>query len=378
MAHFPTLEPVLVSNGTFLIDRQLDRTGRVEVGVGDIVMPGDVVARTGNVEKSFTLYLANELGVPNDSLRKYLAKSVGSTVSEGETIARVRRGLRTASVRSPAAGTLIHVDDTDGTVTLSASTGPRELKALVHGEVDRILPDRGVTIRSRGSRVYGIVGFGGEATGPLIVGIDRHDREMTADQVSKDWSGGIVLGGMTVGVPALNRLKEAGVAAVIVGSISEGDVRRFLGSSAGTGSVAFWASGGNGFINLSSEASLVIVATEGFGRHPMAEPVFQFLASNGGASVSVNAQTSVGARLSRPELYISGDGGSEDGPVSDSLDEGRQVRVIDARRLGTVGAIRSGPSDHSLSNGVRRTYVSIQFPTGDVINVPSSNIEVLA
>lgn len=287
---FPSLEPVIVDSGSFLIDRQLNRAGHVEVGVGDRVAPETVVARTGNIEKSFTLYLANELGVPNESLKKYLAKSIGSSVNEGETIARVRRGLRTAAVRSPAAGTLVHVDDGEGTVTLTASTGPLELKALVDGEIEQIYSERGVVIRTTGSRVYGIVGFGGEATGTLTVGIDRHDRELTTDQVNKDWRGAVVLAGMTVGVPTLNRLKEIGAAGVIVGSIAEADVRRFLSAGSTVAPGGFWTAHGQWYAAQSESTSPVIMVTEGFGRHSMSEPIFEFLVSKAGASVSMHGQ----------------------------------------------------------------------------------------
>lgn len=375
MTTFPTLDPVLVRSGSFYIDRQLDRPGRVEVGVGDTVTPTDVVARTGNIEKSFTLYLANELGVPNDSLHKYLATSVGSTVSEGDPIARVRRGLRTAAVRSPATGTLVNVDDAEGTVTLSTSSGPRELKALVHGEVEAILPDRGVTLRTGGARVYGIVGFGTEASGPIIAGIDRHDREMTSDHVSKDWKGGIVLAGMTVGVPTLTRLRDAGVAGVIVGSIAEGDVRRFLASSEAD-SVAFWATNGNGFSSQGVDAPFVIMVTEGFGRYPMAEPVFQFLSSQSGNSASMHGQTVVGSTLVRPELYIAG--ASDDTSTGTGLIEaGRTVRIVNAERLGTVATITSDSQTRALSNGASRDYVTVELASGQQSWVPASNVEVV-
>lgn len=377
MTSFPTLEPVVVDGGAFLIDRQLDRAGHVEVGVGDDVTPETLVARTGNIEKSFTLYLANELGVANDSLKKYLAKSIGSAVNEGETIARVRRGLRTAAVRSPATGTIVHVDDKEGTVTLTASTGPRELKALVSGEVERIHSDRGVTIRTIGSRVYGIVGFGGEATGTLTVGIDRHDRELTADQVNKDWRGSIVLAGMTVGVPTLKRLRDAGVAGIIVGSISEADVRRFCSANA-EDSGTFWASNGQWFAHEADSAPFVILVTEGFGRHQMAEPVFQFLASKAGSSVSMHGQTSVGECLSRPEIYITGDGDGAKGGMSSQLTLDRSVRLVDATHMGAIGTIESEPVTRAMSNGVQRDYVVVRLANGESHDVPAANVEVLS
>jgi hypothetical protein len=374
VSNYPTLDPVIVKHGSYYVDRVLERNGSVEVGVGDRVSPRDVVARTGDVEKSFTIYLANELGVPNDSLKKYLVKPVGSAVSEGEPIARVRRGLRTAAVRSPATGVLVHIDDSEGTITLTSSSGPTELSALVSGVVEQVHTDRGVTIRTEGSRVYGIVGFGTEATGRLIVGSDRNDRELTADQVSSDWKGGIVLAGMTVGVPALTKLRDAGVAGVVVGSIAEGDIRRFMSTDGGNNSTTFWTN--DGFGSEQAGAGMVVIVTEGFGRLQMADPVYDFLAEMAGSEVSVNARTAVGAKMARPELYIEG---SQDaaGPLPGTASPGRPVRVVETHRLGVAAVVQSEPAAHAFSSGLQRLYVEVQFEGGNVDLVPLENVEVL-
>lgn len=370
MSNFPTLAPVIVDGGSFQVQRLLDRAGTVDAQVGEAVTPGEVVARADNVEKSFTLYLANELGVPNDSLRKYLAKSVGSSIQEGEPIARVRRGLRSASVKSPATGTIVHVDDTDGTVTLTTTSGPQELTALVHGVVEEVFPERGVCVRTEGSRVYGISGFGGEAAGQLVIGSDRNDRELTADQVSSDWQGKIVLGGMTAGVPALTRMRDAGVAGVIVGSMSESDIRRFYATEDAQRMASFWKTGFSG-----SQRGMVLIITEGFGRLPMAEAIYDFLKARAGSEASVTAATSLGATLARPEIHISGDAGSE--PHDTTLEAGRVVRIIGSQLLGRQGTITSDVFDCPLSNGVYRACVEVELENGAVETVPVSNVEVL-
>lgn len=374
MSSFPGQSAVIVQQGSFLVSRRLDRSSQIEASVGDLVTPDTVIARTETMEKSFTLYLANELGVPNDSLKKYLTKSIGSAVTAGEPIARVRRGLRTASVKSPATGTLVHVDDTDGTVTLTASTGPRETFALVHGVIEHIDEGTAVRIQAEGSRVYGIVGFGGEATGTLVVGCDRHDRELTADQVSGDWKGAVVLAGMTVGVPALKKMRDAGVAAVIVGSISEGDIRRFVNPETEVGVGPFWT-GHNGFPDAAA-SGLVIVATEGFGRLPMADPVYEFLAGQAGSEVSVTAHTATGRHLARPEIHIAGNSGEAGSPDA-ALSPERAVRVVDTHRLGMIGTIVSDIEERNISNGLVNTGVQVQFEDGTQEFVPVDNVEVL-
>jgi hypothetical protein len=372
---YPTLDPVIVDRGTFHVDRLLGRPGQVAVHAGKQVSPRDIVARTDNVEKSFTLYLASELGVPTDSLRKYLVKSIGSTVAEGEPIARVRRGLRTAAVRSPAAGTLVQVDDAHGTVTLVASTGSTELPALVSGVVEVVHPGRGVTIQTSGSRVYGIVGIGGEAVGRLVIGSDRHDRELAADQVLPEWEGCVVLAGMTVGVPALNRMRDVGVAAVIVGSLAEGDIRRYISPNSALDAASYWTHHGYGLPEPPSTGPVIIV-TEGFGRLQMADPVYEFLANHAGQDVSVSGRTVPGEQLARPEIYIAGDS-SVAGGVTDEPEDGRTVRVSDTHRLGSIGLIEGDRFIHITPTGLRQECFNVVFEGGVVERIPAQNIEVL-
>ena len=166
MMNFPSQSPVVVRSGSFEVERRLDRGSQLEADSGDLVTPDTPIARTETMEKSFTLYLASELAVPNDSLRKHLAKSIGSTIAEGEPLARVRRGLRTAAVRSPATGTLVHVDDNEGTVTLTASTGPRETLRLCIGVVESVSAGQSVRIRAEGVACSGLSGLAARRMAP--------------------------------------------------------------------------------------------------------------------------------------------------------------------------------------------------------------------
>ena len=381
MRSFPTLEPVVVNGGTFVMERTLERPGDVLVGVGDEVAPDTVVARSQNVDKQVTLYAANELGLEADNLRKYLAKPIGSTVKAGDVIARVRRGLRTAVVESPVHGTLLSADDGSGTIVIAASMGPHELHALVTGEVEQVAYGRSVVLRATGTRVYGIIGFGTTALGELVVGADRNDRELTADSVDPSWRDKIVLAGLTAGVPALNRLREVGVAAVIFGSVSEADIRRFLtppGAEREGSAAHFWGAlhGAGRFAWPAQDSPFVIVVTEGFGRRPMAEPIFTTLSRHAGSRVSVNAATAVGPELRRPEIYITeGESGSAE-RITDELAPGRTVRVVDPSQVGLVGVCVSDIYLDVAPNGIVTDVAQVQLGN-DIRVVPVANLEAL-
>jgi hypothetical protein len=372
---FPTLEPAIVSGSSFVIERRLDRPGEVEVRVGDSVEPTTIVAHSSSLEKTITVFVASELGVSNDEVRRRLTRPIGSSFEAGEEIARSRRGLRTAAVTAPLAGVLTNVDDSNGTVVLQASSASSDLRALVDGVVERVIPDHGAIVRTSGARVFGAIGFGGETTGRLVVGLDRPDRELTVDQVKDTWKGAIVLTGMTVGVPTLARLGQVGVAGIIVGSIAEADIRRFVGTS-GTNEASaatFWRIGAPSapFVTASIESPFVVVVTEGFGRIPMAEPVFSFLRQHEGSILSMQATTAVGERLARPEIYITGGNSSGGDRSSDELDTGRPVRLIDVANLGTVGSIAEPSSD-------RYGSVLVELQNGTRRRVDPANLEVLA
>jgi hypothetical protein len=379
---FPTLEPTIVERGTFVVERLLERAGRVEVGVGDIVTPDTIVARSAKADKTITLYVASELGVPNDKIQRYLAKPTGSTFASGEVIARARRGMRSVSLTAPMAGTLTAVDEAAGTVQLVVSAESGELRALVHGDVDRVVPEHGVLIRTTGARVFGILGFGPEAVGRIAVGLDRPDRELSADQVKDSWRGALVLTGMTVGVPAMQRLQQAGVAGIIVGSLAEADVRRMLSQGADApqlGAAAFWKPGHTRapFVMRGAQAPFAIVVTEGFGRIPMADPVFGFLRQHEGAVASVRPTTAVGEGLSRPELYLTGgaDTSEVDGRANVELFAGRSIRLTGGA-LGSIGTLAAEPYERVTHDGRRELVVAVQRGSEELI-VPAANLEVL-
>lgn len=381
MWSYPALEPVVVENATFTVERVLDRDSEVLIGVGERVTAQTVVARSNGSEKMITLYAASELGVEPGEVKKFLTKSVGGSVDSGEVVARVRKGLRSTTVRSPLAGTLSAVDETAGTIGIQVSVGRFELRSLVEGEVTHVVAGRGTVIEAHGTRVFGILGFGTEAIGNLVVGVDRADRELTPDLVDPSWTGQVVLAGMTVGVPALRRLEEVRVAGVIVGSLAEAEIRRFLGSASGDVTPSdFW-----GTANVTSaafgrpkrECPFAVVVTEGFGRQPIAEPVFEALAKRDGTNVSLNATTAVGRTLARPEIYIGGIGAASQPVPTAQLVPGRLVRVLDPVNPGLVGQCETEASLVRRSEGHSEEAITVRGGAGAQHLVPTSNVEVL-
>ena len=378
---FPALEPVIVERGDFVLQRTLDRPGEVIVRVGDRVTPESVIARSERTERQVSLYVANELGVPADSMDRYLTRKVGASFRAGEEVARRRSGLRNVSVSAPLSGVLTAIDVEHGTVTLNVTDEPVPLRSVVSGDLELIVQDRGAIIRAAGARIFGIAGFGDEAVGPLTIAVDRPERELTAQQVRDEWRGAIVVCGMTVGVPTLQRLRDVGVHGIIVGSIAEADIRRFLSADAhGEATpVSFWLSSNQHDVLApgAAPAPFAVMLTEGFGRIPMAEPVFAFLQRHAAHQASLLAHTSLGSSLRRPEMYVSGraEGSGERPDVT--LRDGRMVRTIASGHPGVVGTCRSEVYTLTSDDGARREVVQVELPSGSVQAIPVTNIEVL-
>ncbi|MDI3338910.1 MAG: hypothetical protein QJR03_00070 [Sphaerobacter sp.] len=370
-------EPTIVEDAVFLLERDLGRAGEVTARVGDLVEPGTTIATaSGQAARAVVLHVARELGISPDRLSHSLTKPIGSAFSAGEVVARTRRGLRNIVVTAPVAGTLTTIDEVAGTATLVPGAEKTELRALVYGQIDSVREQRGVRIRTRGARLRGVFAAGQETWGALKVAIDRPDRELTPDAVSADLAEAVVLGGMTVSAPALRRLAEVGARAVIVGSVSEGEVRRAVASGEVVPPAAFWRAplGSRALARGLDRAPVAIVVTEGFGRCPMASPLFQFLAQREGQVASVLVPRAGSA--APPEVYFTV--ATMAGEVTQhALTPGPGVlaRLVDPAHLGTVVTCRSGALVEPGPCGAR-VLVEVELPSGGQRRVPLANLEL--
>lgn len=375
-------DPVMVDNARYQLTRLLRSPGEITVNSGDQVNPDTPIGvAANNTGRSITLPLARELGVAPDSVTRYLTKPIGSRFEAGESVARSRKGLRNVTADAPIAGRLQEVNTSSGTATFVAETGEQQLMAVVHGEVREVLPNWGATIQVVGARVRGAVAFGPETFGPLKVAVDRNDRELTSDAVPPDVRGAIVLAGMTMGSVAIRRLAEAGARAIVVGSIAEGEVRRAAAASGSERSAgAFWqAIPSNSSIGVDIDhLPLTVFVTEGFGRRPMAAPLFDFLREREGMQASlVSAQNRDGYTF--PQMYF-----SEQTAVGEQAvklvapADGVQARLVDPQYLGTVVTCRSEAFLRYGDDGQPHLAVDVELHNGSRRLVRLANLEVLS
>ncbi|HET7035925.1 MAG TPA: hypothetical protein VFI42_09620 [Thermomicrobiaceae bacterium] len=374
-----TQEPIIVVGAEFQVQRRLPRSGELLVQAGDRVEPATAVANLNSGSGGVILHVVRDLNIMPEALPRALSKPVGSRFKAGESVARVRRGLRTVSVDAPVSGTLEEINEAAGTATLVPDGGQESLSALVFGEVAAVVDNREVTIRAEGDRLRGTLLLGGDAVGALRLAVDRHDRELTPDGVTADMRGAVVLGGMTVGALALRRLAEVGARAVIVGSMAEAEVRRVAGTGAEPPVAQFWEpySLGARFSPEAAALPLPVFVTEGFGRRPMAPPIFEFLGEHEGQIVGVAAADSA-APPAYPLLYLTMANGRSSGPVERIAPaEGVLARLVDPQHLGNVVVCRSGSTWERAESGVDRELVEVELSGGVRRQVPLANLEIL-
>jgi hypothetical protein len=377
-----TYEPVIVRDAEFYVERTLEEDGEVLVRPGDRVEPGTQLAQAMVAEgRPMQINIAREFDMEPSEVSRYLTKPIGSAFDEGEPIARARRGLRSVTCNAPIASTLSTLDEITGVATIVPQSHPQQLVAAVHGEVDSVVDARGVWLRVGGSRVQGILGLGRDTFGPLRVAVDRADREFTADMVDPDFRDSIVLAGMTLGTSALRKLIEVGARGVIVGGVSDGEIRRYMISGEREpSSMLLWRSRAGHFSagQGASAPGLSVFVTEGFGRRRMAQPVFQFLASQENAFVSLLIPGDESVLKAQPTLYVSQERASGNDSIQRAAPRnGTLVRLVDPEHLGMVVTCRSSVIESPRNTGVMREVVDVEFSNGSRHLVPASSIEIL-
>jgi hypothetical protein len=306
-----------------------------QVGVPQLVEPDTViaVAATG-VGRAARVAVAVELGVSPQEAARCLVRALGDRVEAGEVVAARRRGLRTLQVTSPIAGRLQSFDEQTGTLLVVAEAPRQPVPSLVAGEVSAV-HDETLQIRAVGDLVQGTVLLGPECAGPLVVLVDRPDRELPVEEFDERCRGAVVLAGMTVSSAALRRLQEVGAAGVIVGGLSLSALEPFVGGRSGERLQRLLAAG-----DTSWPLPFGLLLLEGFGRLPVMPPLFAFFQERSGRWVTLLRAESLG--LERPACLVAARGlhGKLLEPLP--LEEGVPVHIDVPARPG-IGRLRSAP-----------------------------------
>jgi hypothetical protein len=352
--------------------RRLPLPGEIHVGEGDEVQAEQLVGSTHLPGNVVTVNVAHELSMTPDDVPDYLLVEEGDDVQTRQVIAESTSfwGLFHAIAQSPIAGTVETISDVTGQVLVRGEPIGVEIDAYIDGTVVEVRGDEAVVVEARGALAQGILGVGGEAHGRLKVLCDRPEQACSAEMISDDCQDCILVGGGRVTLDALAAAREAGVAAIVIGSIDDQDLDEFMGEALGVA------------ITGQEDLGLSLVLTEGFGETPMRAQTFDLLAERDGHRASVNGATQIRAGVIRPEVVVPEPGATweaRDESKTVGLAVGSPVRLIRPPTLGELAEIVELPEEPvEIPTEARVRVARVRLErTGEVLTVPRANMETI-
>jgi hypothetical protein len=377
--NYPHREPLVVRNHELRIIRRFKGGTDVKVRSGERIEPEQVIARVDPNALAIRIPIAEQLGVAPQDVAKHLMRPVGSSFTAGEALARTRRGLRNVVVAAPVSGVLLSVDAATGVAALVPGSAG-EIRSLIPGDVEFIDGREAVSIRTVGTRLLGIFGFGEPAAGALSMVVSRPDEEVQAARITPALTSKIVVGGSWASAAALKRLIEVGAAGLVCGGLVEKEIVAGLGLATEDRLAPWRLTPADRAVGAAIPAPITLMATEGFGALPMHPQVFALLQEHDGQDAVLFAVTRVTGQLSRPELIVPNAAAlDEDGDTSLAVFvEGAHVRLTDQANLGRPGTIAGPPRQTYRGDGMVIDVVDVELAGGMVQTVPIANVEIVA
>ena len=373
MAHAYTPGLKVTPRTTHRCRRLLPISGEVLVKRGDRVGARDVVAQASMPGEVTPINLANLLSLPPRDVPECMLKKEGERIAIGDLVAETKGifGWFKSEHRAKVAGTIESVSSVTGQVIVRGEPQPLVVLAYLAGEVVEVIPGEGVVVRAEVTFIQGIFGIGGETFGPIHMAGSEPKCELTAERITPEMKGTVIVGGGRVTRDALEKAVRVGASAVVTGGIDDQDLRDFLGYDLGVA------------ITGSEKVGLTLVLTEGFGDIAMAERTWRLLDARNGREAAVNGSTQIRAGVIRPEVVIPlGEdelaGEPEPAHISGRLEPGSPVRIIRDPYFGLIGKVSALPPEpQALDSGSKARVLEVEFDTGEAVVVPRANVELI-
>lgn len=334
--------------------RTLPAPGQILVRPGDRVEATQVVARTRLPHDLRILPVARMLDVPASDVERDLKIELGSTVQEGDLIAK-RAGPFGPRAVSPIDGVIAAIGS--GLVVVEAHPLPFELRAHVSGTVLDVRDARTVSIETTGALIEGIWGTGEESTGVVKLLTKQPDASLRAHSVNPACHGAVIVAGTIAEGEPLIRAENVDVRGVVTGSLSPE------------------------LLPLVAELPFPLVITDALGDTPMMSAIFHLLAENEGRPASISGRTDTQYNRRRPEVIIPLPHGAQAADEEHgrlALKPGSRVRVVRTPYAGRVGTVRDIlPHIHPIPTGARVRCASLDLGEDNPTLVPLTNLELL-
>ena len=371
MAHSYTPGLKVLKKTIFKKERILPLKGNVLVKSGDQLSPDTIVASTnlpGNVQM---LKVSNILNIDPKDVVEALQVKERQEVKKGDIIAETSGifGMFKSSVESPVDGTIESISQSTGRVVVREAPIPVEVDAYVSGVVDEVVENEGIVLKSNAAFIQGIFGIAGEKRGDLLLVSSGPGEELTADQITAEMKGKILIGGSFLSLEAYKKALSVQVAGIVVGGFNYYDLKAVLGYNLGVA------------ITGTEKLNTALIVTEGYGSIPMSESTFSLLKENDGKAASINGATQIRAGVIRPEIVIPIDSVNKEddskSKVPEGIQEGSIVRVIRSPNFGKIGKVISLPAELNKMESETMVRVAEIYIDGKNILIPRANLEMV-
>ena len=199
--------------------------------------------------------------------------------------------------------------------------------------------------------------------------MDSPSQHLTADLITPDHRGKIIVGGSQVTKEAFMKTKNLGIAGIIVGGVKDIDLIEMLGFEIGVA------------ITGHEDIGTTLIITEGFGDMNMSPRTFELLNEFEGYMASINGATQIRAGVIRPEIIIPHEkraSDEEEGSLSGGMRPGTPIRIIRQPYFGMLGKVHKLIVElQVVETGSDVRVVEVEIENGDIVIVPRANVEIL-
>ncbi|MDL1909472.1 hypothetical protein FBQ81_02085 [Chloroflexi bacterium CFX6] len=338
---------------TIVRERVLPVAGKVNASVNQKVNPTDVVAEATFAREHILLDVARAFGVTAKVADKMIKVKEGDRLSQGAVIAE-NGGFISRAIKAPRAGRVMVAGS--GQVLMEVGEARIELRAGLPGVVTRIVPERGVVIRTVGALIQGTWGNGRVENGLMTSLIEKEDDVLTADRLDVSLRGSVILGGHVRDQETLRAAAEMPVRGLIISSLNAS------------------------LIQPAMQMKYPILVLDGFGAMPMNSAAFQLLPTHNKNEVTVNAEFPDRYSGGRPEVVIPKQVENEPEEAEDFVPfaVGQKVRLRRSPHAGMIGSIADLPDGlGKLPSGLRAPAAEVKLENGETALVPLVNLEVV-
>lgn len=352
-------------------ERRLPVPGKVLVKEGEKIDHTEIVAEAFVRGDPYLLKVTTLLSCDPREIWSYVIKKEGDHVKKEDVVAQYIGffGLIKKFVRSPIDGTVESVSDSTGQVIVRGDPIPVNVNAYIPGKVAKVKPREGVIIDTPAAFIQGIFGICGETYGKLKIKVDSPDEVLTAEMVSPEDKGCVLVGGSQVTLEALKKGVEVGVSGIVAGGVRHLELKEFLGRDLGVA------------ITGEEELGLTLIITEGFGKMAMSHRTFNLLREFDGYLVHINGTTQIRAGVMRPEIIIPHEISYEEksmDELSAGMIPGTPVRIIREPYFGGIGKVVSLPVElQQVETESMVRVVEVELEDGRRVIVPRANVEII-